>query len=93
MKPVEFPEHNAVLAKDQPQYHPLPVYRDQFGLVVSCWKLTRWERIKLLFSGRIWLMQLTFNEPLQPQLPQLESPFDLVDSQPVPEWVTADNRE
>lgn len=89
MKPIEFPEHNAVLAKDQPQYQPLPVFRDQFGLVVSCWKLTRWERIKLLFTGRLWLMQLTFGEPLQPQLPQLESPFvPPPKDEPVPAWVT-----
>ncbi len=75
MKPVEFPQCNAVLAKDQPEYQPLPVYRDEFGLVVSCWRLTFWERFKLLFRGRMWLMQLTFGRPLQPQLPQTESPF------------------
>lgn len=75
MKPIDFPQCNAVLAKDQPEYQPLPVYRDEFGLVVSCWKLTLRERITLLFRGRFWLMQLTFGGALQPQLPSLDSPF------------------
>ena len=76
MKPVTFPEVNAVLAEDQPQYQPLPVHRDKAtGMVVSCWRLSRWERLKLLVTGRLWLLQLTFGDPLQPQCPQLDRPF------------------
>jgi hypothetical protein len=75
MNPTKFPEQNATLAEDQPEYLPLPVYRAPDGLVVSCWTLTLRERLKLLFTGRLWLMQLTFNEPLQPQSPTVSYPF------------------
>lgn len=70
MKPVMFKEFTHVLAKDQPQYLPLPVHRDKDGHVVtSCWKLTFWERIKILYTGKLWLQQLTFGTSLQPQRP------------------------
>jgi hypothetical protein len=74
MKPVEFPEQNAVLAKDQPEYLPLPVCR-RGDRTISCWKLTFRERVRLLFTGRLWLVQLNFEQALQPQLPLIESPF------------------
>lgn len=75
MTPIEFPEHNAVLAKDQPQYLPLPVFRDD-EQVISCWRPSLWERLVLLFTGKLWLRQLTFGYPLQPQCPQVEYPFE-----------------
>ncbi|MFO0806023.1 MAG: hypothetical protein U0791_23200 [Gemmataceae bacterium] len=75
MKAIEFPEQNLVLAKDQPEYLPLPVYRAPDGLVVSCYRLTWRERLKLLVTGRLWFLQLTFNRPLQPQQPTVDYPF------------------
>lgn len=75
MTPVKFPEQNATLAENQPEYLPLPVHRAADGTVVSCWTLTLWERVKLLFTGRLWLLQLTFGEPLQPQSPTVHRPF------------------
>lgn len=75
MTPIGFPEQNVVFAKDQPQYQPLPAYRSREGQVISCWRLTLWERLCLLFSGRLWLRQLTFGDPLQPQLPAAKRPF------------------
>lgn len=76
MIPIEFKEHNCVYAKDQPEYLPLPVYRTADGMVISCWRLTLRERLRVLFAGKIWLSVLTFNQPLQPQLPQADNPFD-----------------
>lgn len=77
MKPVGFLEQNAVLAEHQPQYQPLPVYRELTlpGRVVSCWHLTWRERVRLLVTGRLWLSQLTYGSPLQPQLPSIDCPF------------------
>lgn len=75
MRPTEFVEQTVVLAKDQPEYQPLPVYRCVDGEVISCWRLTWWEAIRLLFTRKLWLRQYTFNTPLQPQLPQIEYPF------------------
>jgi hypothetical protein len=78
MNPIEFKGQTAVLGKNQP-YRPLPVHINRDGgnyPVTSCWKLTFRERVKLLFTGRLWLQQLTFGKLLQPQLPSLEKPFE-----------------
>jgi hypothetical protein len=68
MKPIEFPEQNVVFAKDQPQYQPLPAFRynTEQGEVISCWKLSFKERIKLLLTGKLWVCLLSFNKPLTP---------------------------
>ena len=77
MELVEFPEHSTVIAKDQPQYRPLPAYRwpdDPQGRIACCWQLTWRERLLVLWRGRIWHQVLTFNQPLQPQLLTVERP-------------------
>lgn len=74
MKPVAFHGHNTVWAKDQKPYLPLPAHNGIDGRVTTCWRLTAWERVKVLFSGRLWLQQLTFGSPLQPQKPSVERP-------------------
>jgi hypothetical protein len=82
MKPIKFEGYNIIIAKDQKEYLPLPAFHsniynreDETGNVVSCWKLTWRERVKLLFTGRLYLSQLTFNQPLQPQRPHIENPL------------------
>jgi len=75
MKPITFPENNRVYAKDQPEYQPLPCYKTEDGMVVTCWQLTIRERLCVLFTGKMWWSVLTFNSPLQPQLPQVANPF------------------
>jgi hypothetical protein len=74
MKPIDFPQVNRVLAKDQPQYQPLPICYCDDGSAISCWKLSIWERLRLLLTGKLWLIQLTFHQPLQPQLPLIKEP-------------------
>lgn len=68
MRPIEFKEQNVVFAKDQPQYIPLPAFKNQSeqGEVVFCWQLSLKERLKILFTGRLWVSMLTFNKPLTP---------------------------
>lgn len=70
MKPVEFKEQNAVFGEGQKEYLPLPAYLDEgpYGHVVSCWKLSIKERLRVLLYGRVWLSQMCFHKPLQPQL-------------------------
>ena len=77
MKPIKFPEHTTVLAEDQPEYLPLPVmaWGDREGTVTSCWQLSWWERMKLMFTGKVWLSQMTFGTALQPQMPTTYKPF------------------
>jgi len=63
-----------IYAKNQPQYRQLPVFKQEDGLTLSRWRLTWKERIKVLFSGNIYLTLLTFNHPLQPVKLQVEEP-------------------
>jgi len=82
MKPIEFPEMNTVIAKDQGEYLPLPAYveRSQLsnGEVVTCWKLTFLERLKVLFTGKFWFTVYAFGHPLQPQRPSVNK-WDTLD--------------
>lgn len=68
MKPKTFREVNIVFAKDQPQYQPLPAFRADTpnGEVVTCWRLSFRERLRILFKGEVWLGLMTFNKPLTP---------------------------
>lgn len=77
MKLIEFPEQTTVIAKDQPEYLPLPAHLltgDPDGRTTCCWQLTWSERLHVLFHGKIWHQILTFNRPLQPQLLATEKP-------------------
>lgn len=65
MKPVEFPEQNTVIAKDQPQYQPLPALTDGQE-VISCWELSDEEMQHLMKTKKIYLSCMTFGQPLQP---------------------------
>ena len=76
MLPVEFPEQTTLFARNQPEYLPLPAYADGTE-VISCWAMTFKERLRVLFSGAIWVRQLTFGRKLQPQKLQTRSPFIL----------------
>jgi len=66
MKIIEFNGCNVTYAKDQPEYLPLPAHKTDDGLVTSCWGLSFFERLKVAFSGKIYLQVMTFNRPLQP---------------------------
>ena len=68
MKPIEFKHQTHQIAKDQPQYGTLPALRIEGpeGHVVSCWKMTFKERVKVLFTGIVWMNLMSFNKPLTP---------------------------
>lgn len=76
MKLVSFPEQTVVIAKDQPEYFPVPAHRfnDEEGRIAFCWSLSWRERLGVLFAGTIWHQVLTFNRPLQPQKLTVEKP-------------------
>jgi hypothetical protein len=78
MKPIKFPEANAVYAENQQEYVALPSHRqkgDDFGIVTSCWKMDLRERIVALLTGEIWVSTMTFNMPLQPQNVMVDKPL------------------
>ena len=68
-----------VLAKDQPEYRPLPVahveYSDGVKSMISCYRLSWRERLTILWRGKVWWEQLTFGEKLQPQKMHLREPL------------------
>ena len=69
MKPVKFLGINTVLGENQQGVLRLPAYReegDSRGRVVTCWELDEAEIELLLKTKKVWLMQSTFNHPLQP---------------------------
>lgn len=68
MKPIKFPEHNRVFAENQPEYTPLPalVLDTPSGDVISCWQLTFWERLQILYTGKLWVSLMMFGRPLTP---------------------------
>lgn len=68
MKPIPFKYQNIVYAENQPEYMPLPALKfdDDVGTVVSCWKMSFKDRIRILLTGKVWLMLCSFNKPLTP---------------------------
>jgi hypothetical protein len=68
MKPISFKEQNVVIAKDQPEYIPLPAFKFDTpeGHIVFCESLSIIERLRILFTGKIWGCFLTFNKPVTP---------------------------
>ena len=78
MEPIDFKEKTGVAGKDQPEYLPLPIWQDKDDprcRVISCWGMSFWERVKVLFTGRVWLSLYTFGAPIQPQSLQVDFPF------------------
>jgi hypothetical protein len=70
MRPIPFKHQNIVFAKDQPQYLPLPALRldTPEGHVITCWRMSFPERVKVMFTGVVWMNMLSFNKPLTPSL-------------------------
>ena len=75
MNPIKFKGHNKVFGEDQDEYLDLPVFQNDSpqGEVVQCWRLGPEEIKKVVETGEIWVMQMTFNQPLQPILISVDS--------------------
>lgn len=80
MEPVNFAEQTVSVAKDQSEYLPLPAHLAPDGVLTCVWRLTLWERLRVLRTGRIWHQVLTARRPLQPQLLSTRKP-DLAQAQ------------
>ena len=75
MKPIKFKEMNCTYAENQPEYLPLPAYKDFNGEVISCWSLSLYEKMRILLTGKLWITVLTFNKSLQPICTSIDCPF------------------
>ena len=74
MQPAEFEEQMIEMGKHQDEYISLPAWVDH-ERVISCWSMSFRERLKVLFTGRIWVHVLNFKQNLQPQYLSVDSPF------------------
>jgi hypothetical protein len=60
---------HVVYAANQPEYLPLPVWRKPGGEVISRWRFSWRERVRIALGGTLYLEVLTFGSPLQPIFP------------------------
>ena len=68
MNAVKFKDCNVEFAKNQKEYKTLPAFYDkENGIVITCYKLSLKDLFKVVFTRKVWLGQMTFNKPLQPQ--------------------------
>lgn len=69
MNAIKFKHSNVEFAKDQDEYHTLPALRlgDEHDTIVTCWGLSFKERLRILFTGRIWMSEMNFKRPLTPR--------------------------
>lgn len=75
---ISFPEQNEVIAKDQPQYLPIPAYyvdKSPKGEIFMKIQPTPEELKQLNEQGHFWMSIWTFDNPLQPLRLFTESPF------------------
>ena len=75
---IEFPEQNEVIAKDQPQYLPIPAYyvdKSPQGEVIMKIQRTSEELLQLNTQGFFWAAVWTFDNAVQPMRFFTESPF------------------
>lgn len=70
MTPIKFKKMNCTYVADG--CGDLPACRAD-GQIVSCWKLTLRERIKMMITGRMWLSVQSRQQP--PVWLGVESPF------------------
>lgn len=74
MKPVSFDEHSFTIARSGEE---IPAHLDEASIeftLTICWQLSIRERIKLLFTGRLWHQVHTFGHALQPQTLAINKP-------------------
>ena len=77
MKPINFPEANMIYGRGQPEYEELPTYVEPgpAGAAISIWELTDEDLESLRETNQLYVMQLTFNNRLQPISLSITSPF------------------
>ena len=70
MEPVDIEEREGttkvILAKDQPQYQPLPALRYSDGVVLTEWRPTAEERGALMDGANVYLWTWTLGRPFPP---------------------------
>lgn len=60
MTPQEFPGANLRIGEGQSEYITLPGVATEDGIVITCWRPSLWDWLKVLFTRRVWLHSHTF---------------------------------
>lgn len=58
--------NEVIYAEHQDQYFPLPAVRTEDGLVLTRWRCSLVDRLRILFIGNVYHYQETFNTQMQP---------------------------
>lgn len=66
MRFIEFEKQNQIIAKDQPQYMPLPAYVQKNGIITCCAEITLEESVFIRKNKRVTLAFAHFERPPQP---------------------------
>lgn len=67
MKPIEFPEQNAIASSNDANVRPLPCRISEDGTqVISCWELTEADFERLKRKPRIYVSQMTYGGAMLP---------------------------
>lgn len=80
MKPVSpviegLQHEEVIIAKDQPQYLPLPALPVNYGeIIITRWRMTWRERLAVFLGGDIFLLIWRFQNPLQPVKLEVNAP-------------------
>jgi hypothetical protein len=74
MSPISFEQQNVVYGENQPEYQPLPAFRNETE-TISVWEFTEKERKLIAEGANLYLRQMNLSRPIQPILPTLENPF------------------
>lgn len=72
--PIAFPEANTVYRGDGKEIGDLPCFRSP-EQTISKWELTVEEIAYIKEHGHVWLSQMNFGAPLQPQCVFTRYPF------------------
>ena len=66
MLPLKFEGHNVIMGEGQPDYEPLPAFKDNDGVITTLWEFTPEEREAIANGENLMIQVSTFNKPLQP---------------------------
>lgn len=78
MQPIEFPQRTDLLAKNQPQYTPIPVHVGTKAAgfpMTACFQLTPEELAEIVATEQLWYTQITFGNAFQPVRLSTQNPF------------------
>ena len=69
MEAIGFKQQNIIIAEDQEEYKSLPALRvdDRYNTMITCMGLSWRERIRVFFTGIIWVSEMTFGKPITPR--------------------------